>query len=43
MTEAEIEKQMDKAVKRVPFEVKKIKFILFLIKKYKNILKLFKI
>lgn len=43
MKEKEIEKQMDIAVKKVPFEIKKIKFILFLIKKYKKFIKLFKI
>ena len=34
MTEKEIEEQMSKAVKKVPFEIKKIKFILFLVKIY---------
>ena len=43
MTEKEIEEQMEKAVKKVPFEVKKIKVILFLIKKYKKFIKIFKI
>lgn len=43
MTEKEIEEQMERAVKKVPFEVKKIKFILFLIKKYKKFIGIFKI
>ena len=43
MTEKEIEKQMERAVKKIPFEIKKIKFILFIIKKYKNFIKFFKI
>ena len=43
MTEKEIEEQMERAVKKVPFEVKKIKFILFLIKKYKKFIEIFKI
>lgn len=42
MTEKEIEIQMAKAVKKVPFEVKKIKIILFFIKKYKKIINIFK-
>lgn len=43
MTEKEIEEQMARAVKKVPFEVKKIKLILFLIKKYKKFISIFKI
>ena len=43
MTEQEIEKQMEIAAKKVPFEIKKIKFILFLVKKYKRLMRLFKI
>ena len=43
VTEKEIEEQMEKAVKKVPFEVKKIKVILFLIKKYKKFISIFKI
>lgn len=43
MTEKEIEEQMARAVKKVPFEVKKIKVILFLIKKYKKFISIFKI
>lgn len=43
MTDLEIEKQMEKALKKIPFEVKKIKFILFLVKKWKNLIRLFKI
>ncbi len=43
MTEKEIEQQMAKAVKKVPFEIKKIKFILFLVKKYKKFIGIFKI
>ncbi|WP_300356559.1 hypothetical protein [Fusobacterium sp.] len=43
MTEKEIEEQMSRAVKKVPFEVRKIKLILFLIKKYKKFVSIFKI
>lgn len=43
MTEKEIEEQMARVVKKVPFEIKKIKLILFLVKKYKKFIKIFKI
>lgn len=42
MTEKEIELQMDKALKKVPFEVKKIKIILEIVKKYKRLKSIFK-
>lgn len=42
MTEKEIELQMDKALKKVPFEVKKIKIILEIVKKYKRLKTIFK-
>ena len=37
MTEKEIEEQMARAVKKVPFEIKKIKLILFLVKNIRNL------
>ena len=43
MTEKEIEEQMERAVKKVPFEIKKIKMILFLVKKYRKFVSIFKI
>lgn len=42
MTEKEIENQMNRALKKLPFEIKKIKFYLFIIKKWKHLLKTFK-
>ncbi len=36
MTEKEIEISMDRALKKLPFEIKKIKFILFLMKLFKK-------
>lgn len=36
MTDKEIEKSMDKAIKKLPFEIKKIKFILSIIKFFKR-------
>lgn len=36
MTEKEIELSMDKALKKMPFEMKKIKFIIGLIKFFKR-------
>lgn len=36
-TEKEIELQMEKAIEKIPFELKKIKFILFLLKSWRNI------
>jgi hypothetical protein len=37
MTEHEIEIQMEKALKKIPFEIRKIKFILFFLKFVKGI------
>lgn len=37
--EIEIEKQMDKALEKIPFEIKKIKFMLWIVKKIKGIFK----
>lgn len=42
MTEKEIDLQMKKALEKVPFEIKKIKFILSLVKAVKKIKKIFK-
>lgn len=39
MSEIEIEKQMDKALEKIPFEIKKIKFMLWIVKKIKGIFK----
>ena len=36
MTEKEIELSMDKALKKLPFEIKKIKFVLAVIKFFKR-------
>lgn len=36
MTEQEIELSMEKALKKLPFEIKKIKFILTVIKFFKR-------
>lgn len=36
MTEREIEILMDKSLKKLPFEIKKIKFILAIIKFFKS-------
>jgi len=36
MTEKEIELSMDKALKKLPFEIKKIKFTLALVKFFKR-------
>lgn len=36
MTEIEIEKSMDEAVKKMPFEMKKIKLILAIVKFFKR-------
>ncbi|WP_418965816.1 hypothetical protein [Cetobacterium sp.] len=42
MTEKEIDLQMKKALEKVPFEIKKIKFVLALLKFSKKIKKIFK-
>lgn len=42
MSEKDIEKQMENAIKKVPFEVKKIKFFLAIGKKLYVIKKIFK-
>lgn len=42
MTEKEIDLQMKKALEKVPFEIRKIKFILSLLKIVKRIKKIFK-
>lgn len=42
MTEKEIDLQMKKALEKVPFEIRKIKFILSLLKMVKRIKKIFK-
>lgn len=42
MTEKEIECQMRKALEKVPFEIKKIKFVLSLLKINKRVKKIFK-
>ena len=43
MSEVEIEKQMEKALDKIPFEIKKIKFILSLVKKINRLKMFFKI
>lgn len=43
MSEVEIEKQMEKALDKIPFEIKKIKFILSLVKKINRLKIFFKI
>lgn len=42
LTEKEIEEQMEKSIKKIPFEMKKIKFILYILKKFKKIKSFFK-
>jgi len=42
MTEKEIDLQMKKALEKVPFEIRKIKFVLSLLKIVKKIKKIFK-
>lgn len=37
--ERDIELQMDKSLKKLPFEMKKIKFVLWLLKKINNVKK----
>ncbi|WP_211491242.1 MULTISPECIES: hypothetical protein [unclassified Fusobacterium] len=41
-TEKEIELQMEKSLKKIPFEIKKIKFLLSIIKSYKKLISIFK-
>lgn len=43
MTDKEIELQMEKAIEKIPWEIKKIKLILFIIKKIKKFKSLFSI
>ncbi len=35
--EKDIEQQMERAIKKIPFEIKKIKFVLFFVKIWKSI------
>lgn len=42
MSEAEIERQMERALDRIPFEMKKIKLILSIVKKIKRVKTIFK-
>ncbi|MCQ8211127.1 hypothetical protein NON08_00890 [Cetobacterium somerae] len=42
MTEKEIDLQMKKALEKVPFEIKKIKFVLSLLKIAKRVKRIFK-
>lgn len=42
MTEKEIDLQMKKALEKVPFEIRKIKFVLSLLKIVKRIKKIFR-
>lgn len=42
MTEKEIDLQMRKVLEKVPFEIKKIKFVLSIVKMVKRIKKIFK-
>lgn len=39
MTDKEIDLSMNKALKRLPFEIKKIKLILFIVKNMRRIFK----
>ncbi|CAK7032131.1 MULTISPECIES: hypothetical protein [Fusobacterium] len=43
LTEKEIEIQMEKALNKIPFEIKKIKFALEVVKKIKRLKMIFKI
>lgn len=43
LSEQEIELQMERALKKIPFEVKKIKFVLEIVKRVKRLKKIFKI
>ncbi|MDO5787963.1 MAG: hypothetical protein Q4P79_00760 [Fusobacterium sp.] len=42
LTEEEIEKQMDKALDKIPMEIKKIKLVLFIIKRFNRLKTIFK-
>lgn len=42
MSEAEIERQMERALDKIPFEMKKIKLILSIVKKIKRVKTIFK-
>ncbi len=41
-TEKEIELQMERSLEKIPFEIKKIKFLLSIIKSYKKLISIFK-
>ncbi|WP_410207508.1 hypothetical protein [Fusobacterium sp.] len=41
LSEKEIEAQMEKALKKIPFEIKKIKFLLSIVKSFKKIKSIF--
>lgn len=41
LTEEEIELQMERSLKKIPFEIKKIKFVLYLVKKFKKLKSIF--
>ena len=43
LTEEEIEKQMEKALDKIPIEMKKIKFVLAIIKKINRLKTIFKL
>lgn len=43
LTEEEIEKQMEKALDKIPMEMKKIKFILTIVKKFNKLKTIFKL
>lgn len=43
LTEEEIEKQMEKALDKIPMEMKKIKFVLAIIKKINRLKTIFKL
>lgn len=43
LTEEEIEKQMEKALDKIPMEMKKIKFILAIVKKFNRLKTIFKL
>lgn len=42
LTEEEIEKQMDKALDKIPMEIKKIKLVLSIIKRFNRLKTIFK-
>lgn len=43
LTEAEIEKQMERALDKIPMEMKKIKLVLAIVKKINKIKSIFKL